>query len=300
MSSSLQLGPRVLWRVAVMTALTKGRIPVLWIGFSQKRELPVDTGRSKACDMQSGSRSSKKLLASSLTQALSCGWRKDAYEPQISAAEVSDTGMGLCGAQAPPRWHWSGFPVAGLQEEKAALYSAGRISGWKALRLRGTPRTLGFQAYPPPPWVQQGLFKILQQSPQKTQWSVFPVQVWVPPGLLRWRWFTAWTKSLSCILTWECVSKGLYLSETLAGSWAQQLQTAVTCTSSSLNPSVTHLSCLPQIGHKQLLLQFWKPFLYFTIILLQVIYFSTQFFQLVSQSKPELFRLFHTNTAALL
>lgn len=106
-----------------MTALTKGRIPVLWIGFSQENCLLTQIGRSKACDMQSGSRSSKKLLASSLTQALSCGWRKDACEPQISAAEVSDTGMGLCGAQAPPRWHWSGFPVAGLQEEKAALYS---------------------------------------------------------------------------------------------------------------------------------------------------------------------------------
>lgn len=186
------------------------------------------------------------------------------------------------------------------RRRKQLSVPAGRIPGWKASRLRGTPRTLGFQAYPLPPWVQQGLFKILQQSPQKTRWSVFLVQVWVPPGLLRWRWFTAWTESLSCILTWECVSRGLYLSETLAGSWARQLQTAVTCTSSSLNPSVTHLSCLPQIGHKQLLLQFWKPFLYFTIILLQVIYFSTQFFQLVSQSKPELFRLFHTNTAALL
>lgn len=167
--------------------------------------------------------------------------------------------------------------VAGLLVEKAALYSHWEEPWYRNHQGSGEHRpsknSLGLEAYPLPPQMQQALLKILQWSDQKSSCSVFPVQVWDPPALLMWRWFINWTKSLPRIPTWERVSRSLYILETLAGSWAWQHQTAVTFTSSSLNPSVTHLP-LPQIGHKQLHLQFWKPFLYFTIILflLQVIF----------------------------
>lgn len=106
----------------------------------------------------------------------------------------------------------------------------------------GLPKnSLCLKAYPLPPQMQQALLKILQRSDQKAVCSVFPVQVQDPPGLLMQRWFITWTESFSLIPTQECISRSLYLLKGLAGSWAWQLQTAVTFTSSSLNPSVTHL-----------------------------------------------------------
>lgn len=83
--------------VAVTIALTRGRTPVLWTGVFHRTGNGTSSGRgkSKASDLQRGSRSSKKLLASSQTQALSHGWRNEAYKPQLSAAEVYDTGTGL-------------------------------------------------------------------------------------------------------------------------------------------------------------------------------------------------------------
>lgn len=132
--------------------------------------------------MQRGSRSSKNLLASS------SGWGKDAHEPQVSAAEVSGSGTSKV-ALAPP--------VAG-ESSSVFLLRESWLEGLEAQRITSLPRTLCLQAHPLPPWVQQALFKILQPSHQSTLGSVLPVQVWVPAGLLLWRWFTAWTESLWC------------------------------------------------------------------------------------------------------
>lgn len=66
--------------VAVTIALTRRGTPVLGLGFF----------------CRTGSRGSKKLLlASSQTQAFSHGWRSEAYEPQLNAAEVYDAGTAL-------------------------------------------------------------------------------------------------------------------------------------------------------------------------------------------------------------
>lgn len=180
--------------------------------------------------MQRGSRSSKNLLASS-----SSGWRKDTYKPDQCCWSVWHRHL-----QGLVRLPCCRTTAAG-DSSSVFLLRESWLEGLEAQRNTGLPRTLCLQAYPLPPWVQQAHFKILQQSHQSTLWSVLPVQVWVPPFRLMRRWFIAWIEILSRIHTWEYVSRRLQLSETLAGSWAQQLQTAVTCTSSSLNASVTHL-----------------------------------------------------------
>lgn len=101
---------------------------------------PDKEGNSSARDgiflQNRGSRGSKKLLlASSQTQAFSHGWRNEAYEPQLNAAEVYDAGTPLLVAQAPPRWHWSGFP--GPRSSELCCRPAGGKSS-SVFPLRGT------------------------------------------------------------------------------------------------------------------------------------------------------------------
>lgn len=198
MGGSLQLGPRLLlWQ-----PWQKGEFLCSGYGFhSRERELHVHTDNSKAFDMQRGSRSCKKLLASS------CGWREDAYESQISAAQVSDTGISK---------------VALVRLPCCRTTAAGESSSVFLLRESLVGRPWGSEE--PPVFQELRVSKLIlflhgcskdslksYSKAIRTLWSVPPVQVWVPPGLLMWGRCTAWTESLSCILTWECVSRRLHL-----------------------------------------------------------------------------------------
>lgn len=108
MGGSLQLGPWLLWRVAVMTALTKGWIPVLWIGFSQKRDLPVHTdGEIQSLWCTEREQKLQKVAGLYLWLERGCLWAPDQYSWSV--------------------WHRHGF-VWGTGTPKVALV---RLPCWR-------------------------------------------------------------------------------------------------------------------------------------------------------------------------